>query len=138
MTREELLKNLPIGAFGILATVKADGMPEARCMGFEFEEDGKIYFATSNYKEVYKQLKENPKCAYAYVEPKGKYTVRITGIMKFVDDKAEHKRVWDKLNRMVKGLHKTWESDSLMIMYMDECEGKFSKGLGPVTVVDWN
>ena len=42
-TKEDFMKHLPIDAYGIMATVRADGMPEARCIEFQFEEDNKYF-----------------------------------------------------------------------------------------------
>ena len=75
MKKEDMMKHLPIDAYGIMSTVREDGMPEARCIEFQFEENGKFYFATASNKEIYTQLVNNPKTAYTYMEPSGKTTV---------------------------------------------------------------
>ncbi len=129
MKKEDFMKHLPIDAYGIMSTVREDGMPEARCIEFQFEENGKFYFATASNKEIYTQLLNNPKTAYTYMEPSGKTTVRITGIMKFIEDKDERKRVWDRLDPIVHKIHKTVESPTLVLMYMDNCECKMAYGL---------
>ena len=46
----------------VLAT-SCDGQPKMRILGFKCLLDGKIYFAVGDFKDVYKQLKANPKCA---------------------------------------------------------------------------
>ena len=43
-----------------LATVDGD-RPKCRPLGFHLLDDGKIYFGVGTFKEVYKQLKANPK-----------------------------------------------------------------------------
>lgn len=132
MNKEEFMKYLPVDAYGIMSTVREDGMPEARCIEFQFEEDGKFYFATASNKEVYRQLVNHPQTAYTYMEPSGKFTVRITGVMKFVaaEDKEERRRIWDRLDEIVHKIHKTVDSPSLVLMYMDECTCKLAHGLG--------
>ena len=128
-TNEDFMKHLPVDAYGIMATVRADGMPEARCIEVQFEEDNKFYFATATTKDIYKELVNNNKVAYTYMTPDGKTTVRITGFMKFIEDKEKRQYVWDKLDPVVHKIHKTVESPTLVLMYMDNCECKMSYGL---------
>ena len=40
MNKEEFMKYLPVDAYGIMSTVREDGMPAARCIEFQLEEDG--------------------------------------------------------------------------------------------------
>ena len=43
-----------------LATVSLDGKAKCRPFMFSFEKDGKLWFNTGNFKEVYKELQANP------------------------------------------------------------------------------
>ena len=66
-----------------LATVEMN-RPRMRVLGLKLNLDGKIYFGVGTFKEVYKQLKENPNCEIlAYSE--GKF-LRWDGKAAFSDD----------------------------------------------------
>ena len=54
----DYLNNVPAW---YLAT-SVDGQPHVRPFSFAAAEDGKIWFATANYKDVYEELVANPKC----------------------------------------------------------------------------
>ena len=43
-----------------LASVSLDGKAKCRPFMFSFEKDGKLWFNTGNFKDVYKELKANP------------------------------------------------------------------------------
>lgn len=43
-----------------LATVSLDGKAKCRPFMFSFEKNGKLWFNTGNFKEVYKELQANP------------------------------------------------------------------------------
>jgi uncharacterized pyridoxamine 5'-phosphate oxidase family protein len=44
-----------------MATVEEGGIPRVRPMGFVMEHEGKLWFGMGTHKNVYKQLKANPK-----------------------------------------------------------------------------
>jgi uncharacterized pyridoxamine 5'-phosphate oxidase family protein len=64
-----------------LATVEND-QPRVRPMGLVMDFEGKLCFGTNNKKEMYKQLKANPKMEIAATLPDGK-TLRISGPVSF-------------------------------------------------------
>jgi uncharacterized pyridoxamine 5'-phosphate oxidase family protein len=64
-----------------LATVEND-QPRVRPMGLVLDFEGKLCFGTNNKKEMYKQLKANPKMEIAATLTDGK-TLRISGSVSF-------------------------------------------------------
>jgi uncharacterized pyridoxamine 5'-phosphate oxidase family protein len=64
-----------------LATLEGD-QPRVRPMGLVMDFEGKLCFGTNNKKEMYKQLKANPKMEIAATLPNGK-TLRISGPISF-------------------------------------------------------
>jgi uncharacterized pyridoxamine 5'-phosphate oxidase family protein len=60
-----------------LATVDGD-IPKVRPFGFVLEFEGKLYFATSNTKNVYKQLRANPHFEIAAASKTGEW-LRLKG-----------------------------------------------------------
>src|SRR6056300_1360541 len=57
---EEVVSYLHKSLVQYFATVGLDGKPKVRPFHFMFEEDGKLWFCTSNTKEVYKELQKHP------------------------------------------------------------------------------
>lgn len=131
MTKQEFLSYIPQNAYGIFCTVRADGTPEARGWEYQFEQDGRFYFGTANTKKVWEQLKVNPKAAFTYMEPHGKFTVRITGDVKRVSDAEEKKVLFEKIDPMVRGMYKSWDNPIFEIIYLDNCTCKLAKGFAP-------
>jgi len=66
-----------------LATVDG-GQPKLRPLGLHVEFDGKVYFGIGDFKDVYKQLKANPKCEI--VACQGADWLRYTGKAVFESD----------------------------------------------------
>ncbi|MBR6321534.1 MAG: pyridoxamine 5'-phosphate oxidase family protein [Lachnospiraceae bacterium] len=67
-----------------LATVEKD-QPRLRPLGMHMMIDGKLLFGIGNFKDVYRQLCENPKCEIAAVKKDGHW-LRYTGTAVFEDD----------------------------------------------------
>lgn len=64
-----------------LATVTGN-KPRVRPFGFVMEYEGKLYFATSNEKQVYRQLQENPHICVSATAPDGQW-LRLEGRVTF-------------------------------------------------------
>lgn len=82
---EEILKFLKECGTFYLATVDVD-QPRVRPMGFAGNRDGKLSFGTSNKKEMFKQMKANPKIEIC-ASMNGKW-LRIYGKVGFNPDKS--------------------------------------------------
>jgi uncharacterized pyridoxamine 5'-phosphate oxidase family protein len=78
---KEVLNFLSEAKVFFLATAEGD-QPRVRPMGLAMEFEGKLCFGTNNKKEMYKQLKANPKMEIAATLPSGK-TLRISGPVSF-------------------------------------------------------
>ena len=78
---EEILKFLQEAKVFYLATVDGD-QPRVRPMGFVMIYKGKLYFSTNNTKEMYKQMKANPKVEMCALGAENK-TLRIHGKVAF-------------------------------------------------------
>jgi len=136
MTKAEFISYLPNYTSGIFSTVREDGMPEARGWEFQFEEDGRYYFGTANTKEVFKQLQAHPQAAFTYMEPQGKFTVRITGDVKIVTDAAEKARLWAKIDPLVQKMYKSVDNPVFEIICLENCTCKLANGFGIPKVVE--
>ena len=136
MTKAGFMEYLTEGICGIFSTVREDKMPEARGWQFQYEENGKYYFATANTKEVFAQLKAHPKAAFTYMEPNGKYTLRITGDVGFITDAEQKKAAWEHMAPPGKGKYKAWDNPILEIIYIENAELKFEKGFNDTEKVE--
>lgn len=66
-----------------LATTKGD-QPKCRPFGFHYLEEGKIYFTAATFKEVFKQIQENPKVEIVAYDKENDTFLRYYGIAKIV------------------------------------------------------
>ncbi len=101
-----------------MSTLGEDGMPKARYRELR--------------KDVCRKTVAHQKLACTSMEPVGK-TTAPTGIMKFVENRDQRKRIRGLLDTVV---HRTVESPSLVLMYTDECTCKLAFGLGKPKPVD--
>ena len=70
---------------GVFFLATEDGkQPKVRPLGAHLEEDGKIFFTIGDYKDVYKQIKENP--LVEIVAYKDRQWIRYTGKAVFDDE----------------------------------------------------
>jgi uncharacterized pyridoxamine 5'-phosphate oxidase family protein len=83
---EEVLKFLQDAKTFFLATVEKD-QPRVRPMGFVMVYEGKLSFCTNNKKEMFKQMKANPRIEICASTPDGKW-LRICGNAVFNSNKA--------------------------------------------------
>ena len=137
MTKESILELLPNGTMGIFSTINENGVPDGRGWQFQFEEDGKFYFETNNTKDVYKEMMSNPNVAFTAMEPTGKYTIRITGKATFITDPSKKEEAFVKLDKIVTGMYKSWDSPVLEIFYISSGELKLAKGFTPPEIINY-
>ena len=68
-----------------LATTDGD-QPKIRPLGLRFEMDGKALFGLGDFKEVYRQMKANPKVEIVALKPDRRHWLRYTGTAVFATD----------------------------------------------------
>jgi uncharacterized pyridoxamine 5'-phosphate oxidase family protein len=83
---ETVVKYLADAKTFYLATIDGD-QPRVRPMGFVMSHKGRIYMGTNNTKDMYKQMKANPKVEITAFGPDGRW-VRVYGKVGF-DESAE-------------------------------------------------
>lgn len=86
-----------------LATLGLDGEAKVRPIMYYFEENGKLYFCTSNKKPMFRELQANPKFELTAASPEFVW-LRITGEVEFIDDLKIKQKVIDS-NDLVKELY---------------------------------
>lgn len=71
---------------GVFFLATTDGsQPKLRPLGAHFEMDGKVLFGVGDFKDVYKQMVENPLVEISAAKPDGKW-LRYTGKVVFDTD----------------------------------------------------
>ena len=103
-----------------LATVSLDGKAKCRPFMFCFEQDGKLWFCTGNFKEVYKELQANPYVQISGSSPSYQW-IRLNGKAVFVDDKAIKEAALE--NPIVKGNYQTADNPAFEVFYLEDPHG---------------
>lgn len=85
----EVLQFLKDNSIFYLATVDGD-TPKVRPFGFVMEYEGKLCFCTNNQKDVYRQLKANPKLEISTTSEAGEW-LRLKGKAVFITSRITKK-----------------------------------------------
>ena len=118
---KEVLKFLTDNPTFYIATVEGD-KPRVRPFGFVMEYESKLWFCTSNQKNVYKQLQANPYFEISTTSPDGKW-IRLRGKAVFNSTpaaKAKALEVMPKLKEMY-----SVDDDIFEVFYIEEGEATF-------------
>lgn len=108
-----------------LATIGLNGKPKVRPFQFMFEMENKLWFCTSNRKEIFKELQKQ-----AYIElctsGKNKSWLRLEGKVVF-DDNIKMKEKVFEVSPLVKGIYKVPDNPSFEVFYLDEVTASISQ-----------
>ncbi len=116
----EVIQFLSENPVQYLATVGLDGRPKVRPFQYMHEEEGKLYFCTSNQKDVFNELAE---CSYVEItasSPEFKW-IRLCGKVKFASDMDIKKAIVEKSD-IVKMVYKTPENPTFEIFYLEDAK----------------
>jgi len=103
-------------AIGYMATVD-EGKPRVRPWGFMFEENGRLYFCTASFKDVYKQLTAVPYVEYSKTT-KDMVWVRVSGKIQFDEDIEKKKKMFE-VAPMLKDLYQTPDNPVFKAFYIE-------------------
>ena len=120
----EFLKENPVGGF---ATV-SDNKPNVRPFQFMLEEKGKLFFCTSNKKNVCKEIQNNPYVAFTSYAQNTKY-VRINGKIKFINETGIKEKVLNS-NQIVKTIYKSGSNPDFEVFFFESGNIIFADLLG--------
>lgn len=128
MDYREILKQRPVGVF---ATQDGETVKTRVFQYFELEGD-KVYFATSNKKPVYEQMKKNANVSFCTYTEDYNPVLSVNGKAVFVDDFEFKKRAFEKEPSLA-GIYQTPENPDFEVFYIavEEVEA-FSFDEGPV------
>ncbi|MBU3177997.1 pyridoxamine 5'-phosphate oxidase family protein [Clostridium estertheticum] len=113
----EILKFITDAKVFYLATVEGD-KPRVRPFGFAMEHEGKIYFCTSNEKNVCKQLVSNPYFEVCTMSDKGQW-IRLQGKAVFDKSLKAKAKVFEVMPSLA-DVYKTPENPIFEVFYVEE------------------
>ncbi len=88
-----------------IATTEGD-QPRVRAFMMWFADKSGFYFHTGASKNVYRQLKNNPRIEVCFITPKFEKMMRVTGVVEFLDNPKLRARLLEErpfLKAFVKG-----------------------------------
>jgi Uncharacterized conserved protein len=115
----EILKFITDAGIFYIATVEGD-KPRVRPFAFAMEYQGKIYFCTSNKKNVYNQLKSNPQFEACTRSKDGQW-LRLNG--KAVFDSSTDAKA--KAFEIMPGLAKIYKTEDFEVFYIEDAAATF-------------
>lgn len=110
----KFLNNNPVQYF---ATVGLDDKPKVRPFQYMLEQDGRMYFCTSNQKDVYNELKECPYIEISASSPEFAW-IRLSGKVQFSDNMEIKKAILD-MSDIVKMVYTTADNPTFEIFYLE-------------------
>lgn len=128
----EVLDFLRANKVFFLATAQGD-QPKARPLGFVMEYEGRIYFGVGNHKDVYKQMKANPKVEIVSCAADGRW-LRFHGTAVF-DDRPPVFEAAVAALPFLKEIYGAPDGPKLGAFYLTEAEAVFYDMKGPVKTV---
>ena len=88
---------------GVFFLATEDGkQAKVRPLGAHIEMDGKEYFTVGDFKEVYRQMVDDPLVEIVAFTPKDRKWLRYTGKAVFEDNKAVQEKVFEELPHLRK------------------------------------
>ncbi len=104
-----------------------------RPLGALAEFEGRIYIVTSKEKDVYKQIKKNPKVEVSAFD--GKTWIRLTGVLE-EDDRIEAREEMMKQNKEALENMYSVDDGKMTVLYFKEGQAVFSTFAGDREVVE--
>lgn len=102
------------------ATIGTDGEPKVRPFQFMLEEDGRLYFCTSNQKNVYAELQKNPHVEICIASPTFAW-IRLSGEVVFSPDVSIKAKIIEH-SPLVKSIYETGDNPIFEIFYLTEAK----------------
>jgi pyridoxamine 5'-phosphate oxidase len=122
MELNEILKFVTDNPISFFATLDGD-QPKVRALQLFSADKTGLYYSMDSNKDVYKQLKANPKVEVCFLDKKSKIgdMVRVTGEVEFVQD-MDMKRKVIEARPFLKQMGITAESPGFLIMKVAKCQ----------------
>ena len=116
----EVIKFLRENPTQYLATVGLDGKAKIRPFQFMIEEDNKLFFSTSNQKELFSEIKNNPSVELCISNEKFEW-MRLRGDVVFSNDLEVKAKVIES-SPLVKSIYKKADNPIFEIFYLNNAK----------------
>lgn len=126
---KQIKEHLEKNKIGQLATVK-NGQANQRPFQFIFEKDNMFYFMTSNTKNVYRELVDNPTASFITLDERKSFT-RVRGEIEFVKELSLKEEILDK-EPMVKMIYKSADNPIMEVFRIHTGVASLHTGTGQV------
>ena len=103
-----------------LATVGRDGKPKCRPFMFCFERDGRLWFCTSNQKEVYRETLADPNVEISVSSPEYAW-LRLSGRVVYENNRAAKEACMNI--PIVKSVYQTADNPTFEVFYLQDASG---------------
>lgn len=114
----EVVKFLNENPVGYLATVDKDRNPRVRPFQFMLEQEDKLYFCTSNQKEVYTEIQKHPYIEFSIASKEFAW-IRLYGKVTFSEDMDIKTKIITN-NELVRSIYQTPDNPAFEVFYIDE------------------
>ena len=119
----DAIKFLLENTTGLLATIGVDGKPRLRPFTFFFEKENKLWFETSNEKNVYKELVANPHIEFCVLAPNMSW-LRLSGKAVFIDRIDIKIAMFEKADNLT-FLYDRPENPTFEVFYLENAKSIF-------------
>ena len=119
--------------FGFLATQDPEGA-RVRPFMFQFEDQGCPLFCTANNKDVFRQLREDPRCEVAFCSPDWAVTLRVRGRAAFFPGEEQKARILEE-NPSLKEMYGSPDNRIFEVFRLEDWEARFWDFSGTTRVV---
>ncbi len=102
-----------------LATIGMDGRPKVRPFQFKLEDGGRLYFSTTNDKQVYKEITQHPHVELCACGENWSW-LRLSGKVVFSDGRSIKSRIIEEAVPLLKAVYKTPANPLWALFYLDE------------------
>ena len=115
---KQIVNYLKDSKIQFLATTGLDDKPKVRPFQFMFEDDGKLWFCTSNKKEVYKELSNQPYIELCCTTDNTSW-LRLSGKVNF-ENNLKVKELIMLENPLVKSIYQEATNKDFEVLYITE------------------
>lgn len=105
---------------GVFFLATEDGkQPKLRPFGAHVEADGKEYFTVGDFKEVYRQMCDNPLVEIVAYQPNGMKWLRYSGKAVFTDNTEVENKVFEELPHL-RNMYNETTGHKMKIFYLED------------------
>lgn len=124
----EVVRFLKENPVQYLATVGINGKAKCRPFKFCLEQEGKLWFCTSNTKEVYKDMQANPGVELAVLSKEDEVCLRVRGIATFEENREIKQACMG--DYLIKELFQSADDPTFEVFYLADAKATITDMFG--------